>query len=112
MHLDLTLAPAPQPWTGVQQFDTTPASGIRTVAPPVISMQVANSTTGCPGIRAWVVATRYQSDWDASGTITVGDIFAFLSGWFAGSAYADFNGTGGVQVQDIFDFLGAWFAGV
>ena len=85
---------------------------MRTIAPPVIYMQVANSATGCPGVRVLILASRYRADFDGSGTITVGDIFSFLDAWFAGSGYADFNDSGGLEVQDIFDYLGAWFAGI
>jgi hypothetical protein len=51
------------------------------------------------------------ADYNCSGTLTVQDIFDFLSGWFAGDARADFNGVNGLTVQDIFDFLNAWFIG-
>jgi hypothetical protein len=50
-------------------------------------------------------------DYNRSGSVSVQDIFDFLSGYFAGDAEADFNGTGGISVQDIFDFLAAFFAG-
>ncbi len=50
-------------------------------------------------------------DINCSGTVTVQDIFDFLTAWFAAAPLADFNGVGGVGVQDIFDFLEAWFAG-
>jgi len=52
-----------------------------------------------------------RADFNCSGSVTVGDIFDFLSAWFASDPAADFNGAGGVTVQDIFDFLGAWFMG-
>jgi hypothetical protein len=63
-----------------------------------------------------VVRAEYQPipcpvDFNGSGGADVGDIFAYLTAWFAGEARADFNGAGGIDVQDIFDFLGAWFAG-
>jgi len=48
-------------------------------------------------------------DFDASGTRTVADIFAFLSAWFNG--LGDFNLDGSTGVDDIFAFLSAWFAG-
>ncbi len=51
------------------------------------------------------------SDFDDSGTLSVQDIFAFLSTWFAGDPRANFNHFGGTNVGDIFDFLAAWFAG-
>lgn len=52
-----------------------------------------------------------KADYNHLSGITVQDIFDFLAGWFAGSAYANFNGDANVSVQDIFDFLAAWFAG-
>lgn len=57
------------------------------------------SITYCPG------------DFDASGTVDVPDIFAFLSGWFAQDVRADIDGVPGVAVPDIFTFLSIWFAG-
>lgn len=51
------------------------------------------------------------ADVDGSGDLTVQDIFAFLSLWFAGDVGADFNGIDGITIPDIFDFLSAWFAG-
>lgn len=51
------------------------------------------------------------ADYNASGTITVQDIFDFLTAWFAGDLSADSNATGTVTVQDVFDFLGVWFTG-
>jgi hypothetical protein len=51
------------------------------------------------------------ADFNASGTLEVADIFAFLNAWFAGSAAADFDGLNSLQVADIFAFLNAWFAG-
>lgn len=49
-------------------------------------------------------------DFNSSGRVTVEDIFAFLSAWFARSPAADFNGMGGITVQDIFDFLSCFFS--
>lgn len=51
------------------------------------------------------------ADHNCSASVTVQDIFDFLSDWFAGSLAADVNAGGGVTVQDIFDFLNAWFFG-
>lgn len=50
-------------------------------------------------------------DYNNDGTLSVQDIFDFLSGWFAGNILADVEGNGSLAVQDIFDFLNAWFAG-
>lgn len=49
------------------------------------------------------------ADWDASGTVSVQDIFAYLSSWFSNDG--DFNNDHATNVQDIFDFLAAWFTG-
>ncbi len=54
---------------------------------------------------------RIPADFDNSGTLTVADIFAFLSAWFAGDMRADFDNSGSLGVPDIFAFLSAWFAG-
>lgn len=51
------------------------------------------------------------ADFNGVGGVTVADIFAFLSAWFAGDPAADFNQVDGLTVADIFDFLRAWFAG-
>lgn len=62
------------------------------------------------GIARWGVPIC-RADTDASGTIGVDDVFAFLAAWFAGAQPADINGIDGVTTQDIFDFLAAWFLG-
>ena len=50
------------------------------------------------------------SDFNHDGALTVSDIFAFLSAWFANNPNADFNSSGAINVTDIFNFLSAWFA--
>lgn len=50
-------------------------------------------------------------DFNASGLISVDDIFAYLDAWFTMNPQADTDRSGTVNVQDIFDFLAAWFAG-
>lgn len=49
-------------------------------------------------------------DYNTTGGITVGDVFDFLSDWFATNARADVNLDGAVNAQDVFDFLTAWFS--
>jgi hypothetical protein len=51
------------------------------------------------------------ADFRRDGAVDLGDIFAFLNAWFAGSATADFDGRNGADLADIFAFLRAWFAG-
>lgn len=50
-----------------------------------------------------------SADFNGDLTISVQDIFDFLTAWFMSNA--DFNASGATNVQDIFDFLAAWFAG-
>lgn len=49
------------------------------------------------------------ADFNGDGTVSVQDIFDFLSAWFSGSA--DFNGDSATTIQDLFDYLTAYFAG-
>lgn len=57
--------------------------------------------TGCPSGAA---------DINGDGWIGVGDIFDFLSAYFAGSALADCDGDGSVSTQDIYEFLTAYLS--
>jgi len=65
----------------------------------------------------WVATTDYPfilhgfcpGDFNASGAVSVQDIFDFLAAYFAGDPAADINNSGSVTVQDIFDFLAAYF---
>jgi hypothetical protein len=84
--------------------------GERTVPPPVIAIEVLNSTTGCPGIRLQVRASRYATDWNADGTSTLQDLFDYLAAYFAGRG--DYGGDGTSDIEDLFAFLGDWFGGV
>lgn len=52
-----------------------------------------------------------RADFDASGSITVQDIFAFLAAWFEGDiARANYNGDAFLDTVDIFAFLADWFS--
>ena len=55
-----------------------------------------------------------SADFDASGAVSVNDLFAFLGAWFEengqGTTLAsDFDANGAVTVNDLFSFLAAWF---
>lgn len=52
-----------------------------------------------------------RADYDRTGALTVGDLFAFLADWFAHASRADVNGDGAVGIQDIFDYLTSYFQG-
>jgi len=67
-----------------------------------------NTTCNAPGNN---IAPCCKADYNQSGTVTVQDIFDFLSGYFSSNPRADINASGTVTVQDIFDFLSAYFTG-
>ncbi len=79
------------------------------------SYDVVISTEQCGSITsAAAVLTLGQpcpADFNGSGTVTVQDVFDYLSAYFAGLPSADINGVGGLTVQDVFDFLVLYFAG-
>ena len=70
-----------------------------------------SSASACNGAGADTAPCCY-ADFNHSGSITVQDIFDFLSAWFGESPYAKVGGDGVAPptVQAIFDFLAAWFA--
>lgn len=51
------------------------------------------------------------ADFNASGSLSVQDLFDFLIAYFAQDPRTDINGVGGITVQDLFDYLAAYFAG-
>ncbi|MCC6320295.1 MAG: YncE family protein [Phycisphaerales bacterium] len=52
-----------------------------------------------------------SADFNASGAVSVQDIFDFLAAYFAGRPDADFNWSATISVQDLFDFLAEYFKG-
>lgn len=109
MTLDLAATrPLIGPAVNAQVFNSK--FGLRTVPPPIISIELANSDTGCPGTRLQLVATWFKSDWNADARISVQDLFDFLADYFDGRG--DYTGEGVVTVEDVFAFLADWFAGV
>lgn len=48
-------------------------------------------------------------DYNRSGSVTIDDVFAFLTDWFAGSA--DYNNSGATNEADLFEFVVDWFYG-
>lgn len=50
-------------------------------------------------------------DFSGDASLTVQDIFDFLSAYFSNAPSADFNGDMSITVQDIFDFLSCYFTG-
>ena len=80
-----------------------------TVGQPVVGTAVASSIALHSGY--WFQVANCPADFNGNGSLSVQDIFDYLSAWFAGNPNADFNGNGSLSVQDIFDFLVAWFGG-
>jgi hypothetical protein len=107
LSLDLTVTPATLGLTNPVRFESD--YGDRTVPPPIIRIEAANSTTGCPGVRVQIVATRFRADWNADSLISTQDIFDFLADYFAGQA--DYTGNGVTSVGDLFALLADYFAG-
>lgn len=107
VDLDLSISPPTPTWASSIPFS---GGGTRSVEPPVIDIAFADNTTGCPGVRMRLVATWYESDWDASGQLGPQDLFDFLTDFFLGRA--DYTMNGATSVQDLFEFLGDWFSGV
>ncbi len=50
-----------------------------------------------------------RSDTNQDGTVSLQDLFDYLTLWFSQAPGADSNGNGSVSVQDLFDFLTSWF---
>ncbi len=91
--------------TGVAQAACLPsgAAGARFVTTSTTCNAANNNTSPC-----------CYADYDKSGALSVSDIFAYLTDWFAlrPAAVIGGNGTTGTPVvQNIFSFLSAWFAG-
>ncbi len=104
------VAPAPL----AEDFLHSPADYSGTTAVLGVVAQVGNGNPGTQFPSAAYIFNTYNPcppDFDCNGTVSVNDIFAFLSAWFAASTGADFTGDSIVAVNDIFAFLGAWFAG-
>lgn len=51
------------------------------------------------------------ADFNATGEVSVQDLFDYLTAFFADHPRADVNGFNGVTVQDLFDYLDAFFTG-
>lgn len=69
---------------------------------PVISITLTYNQFECHDTVFGLVASRV-ADWDVSGQLSVGDVFAFLGDYFAGSA--DVDGDGASTATDVFAFL-------
>jgi hypothetical protein len=85
--------------TFVYMGDLRPGGDVTGLSIVAVDITPASSTPSCP------------ADFNSDGSATVGDIFDFLTRWFAQNPVADFNNDGTVTVQDLFDFLNVWFVG-
>ena len=112
-----SFAPAPDPTPTVlppTPFVVPPDSALCPNINITLNLTTSNANTTLSSTSALVTnpGTRLPCpcDINASGAVTVQDIFDFLNLWFANDPRANFNGVAGVTVQDIFDFLSCWFS--
>lgn len=92
-----------------EHFDSGPAVRPPPVAGgawPVVSLTINYNQFECHDTVFGIVASRV-GDWDASGEATLGDVFAFLADYFAGTG--DVDGDGATSVNDVFAFLADYF---
>ena len=84
------------------RFIAEDAGNASTVEAGIDDFRIESATCSPPGCMA---------DFDGSHTVSVDDLLAFLSSWFASDPRADVNRSGDVSVQDVFDFLTAFVGG-
>lgn len=99
--------PCPQP-PGACCIGST-CSVVPTAACTGANRRFVGVGTSCNGAGN-VVSPCCLADFNQDTVVSVTDIFAFLTAWFAADPASDLNG-GGVGVSDIFGFLTAWFSG-
>ncbi len=80
------------------------------------AVSVTGGGSSLYGASSYCVNLSTARDWITSITGVpdapqIGDIFEFLTLWFARSPAADVDQNGTINVADIFVFLAAWFAG-
>lgn len=95
-----------------QLIQTTPTITIFNLNAASATSYTCVVSNGCQSVIAGPVTLALcKADVNCSATVTVQDIFDFLTSWFGASPSADINGVNGVSTQDIFDFMALWFAG-
>ncbi len=77
----------------------------------VIDVDVNATTSTTDDVDTLIEIAVCLPDINRSGSVTVQDIFDFLTLYFANDLGADYNNSFSVTVQDIFDFLAGYFAG-
>jgi acetyl esterase/lipase len=110
-----TADPVVQPRQNLILFDDLVAAGVPARLRPVLG-----AGHGLPALED--IPTRKflasalgvpvcAGDFNATGTLTVQDIFDFLNLFFAGNPAADVNASGAISTQDLFDMLEDYFSG-
>lgn len=93
---------------------SVPAAGINDAFTYRVS-ESGSSTSATGNVGVWVAGQTNPDpcpgDYNASGGVSVQDIFDFLSDYFSSVPAADVNHSGGITVQDIFDYLQDHFRG-
>lgn len=100
-RLTITASSIADPQTG-DRYAYFPRQANFTSPTPVMSTLATDASI--------TIAPRCIADYDVNSLVSVLDIFAFLTDWFASSPRADIDASGAITVQDVFDFLTAWFA--
>ncbi len=75
----------------------------------VYSCVITNDCGTTESMAAWV--TLCPADFNVSGSLSVQDVFDFLSAYFGNMPSADVNHSGTLGVQDVFDYLALYFGG-
>lgn len=60
---------------------------------------------------ATALGGRCEADFDCDGAVTVGDVFVYLTEFFAGAKAADIDDSGLVETADLIAYLSVYFAG-
>lgn len=79
-------------------------------------MRLVSASTAVEGLAGLVIKKAAgelvcPADMDASGELTVADVFEYLNYFFAGDPAADYDDSGVTETADIFAFLRDFFAG-
>jgi len=77
----------------------------------VANVDVNGTTSTADDLGTAVEISICLPDINRSGTVTVQDIFDYLTLYFSSDLDADYNNSFTVTVQDIFDFLAGYFTG-
>jgi hypothetical protein len=99
--------------TALDPFTDHPTVAIRPCGGGVrqqFQIRAVISNDDCTTTTTSAVYTVCPADFNCSGSVSVQDIFDFLTAYFTADLRADIDDNGSVGIQDIFDFLAGYFA--